>query len=140
MPNMQLLREQLVIDEGLRLKPYRDTVGKLTIGVGRNLDDVGISEAEAFLMLDNDARSAAMEARNAFPWYSGLPEPVQRGLVNMVFNMGLPRVRGFRKMLAAMEAGDFQTAAVEALDSKWARQVGARADRIAELFRSAENP
>ncbi len=129
------LVRDLVRDEGMRLKPYTDTVGKVTIGVGRNLDDVGISEAEALAMLDADIDRSMADLDRTLPWLFERPEPVQRALVNMCFNLGWPRLSGFRNMLAALEAGDYDRAAAEALDSRWARQVGARAERIAALFR-----
>ena len=122
-------------DEGLRLKPYKDTVGKLTIGYGRNLDDRGISGHEAVVLLENDFLDALIETVRQFPWSRGLPVPQRRALVNMCFNLGLRRLSGFVKMLAALEAGDGELAAAEALDSKWAGQVGDRAERIAALYR-----
>ena len=124
-------------DEGLRLKPYRDSVGKLTIGYGRNLDDVGISQLEALDMLDNDVERATNDLHREIPWHQHLPDDVRRGLLNMCFNLGWPRLSGFKKMLAALDNNDFNLAADEALDSKWARQVGPRAERIAKLFREA---
>lgn len=132
------LEDDLIRDEGLRLKPYRDTVGKLTIGVGRNLDDVGITETEARVLLANDIAAAESALRRSFPWFLAAPEGVQRGLTNMAFNMGLPRLLGFQNMLKALAAGDYQKAALEALDSAWAKQVGARAVRISNLFNEAQ--
>ena len=131
------LRADLVRDEGMRLEPYRDSVGKLTIGVGRNLDDNGITEAEALILLDNDIGRASIDLERNIAFFGELPWPVRRALLNMNFNLGWPRLAGFKKMLAALEAGDFHNAADEALDSKWARQVFARAERIAELIRGA---
>ena len=122
-------------DEGLRLKPYRDSVGKLTIGFGRNLDDVGITEREAEILLDNDMAKTFADLDRALPWWRDLPPFQQRGLANMAFNLGLPRLLTFKKMLAALEAGDGERAAIEALDSIWAGQVKGRADRIAYLYR-----
>ena len=133
-----LLKTDLTRDEGLRLRPYQDTVGKLTIGVGRNLDDVGISEAEALVMLEADIDRSVTELNRHLPWLLDRPEPVQRALANMCFNLGWPRLSGFRNMLAALEAGAYDRAAGEALDSRWARQVGARAQRIAALIRTGE--
>lgn len=126
----------LIRDEDLRLKPYRCTEGKLTIGVGRNLDDVGISRAEALFLLDNDIGNTLAELDRRIPWWRSLSEPRQRAQANMAFNMGLPRLLGFKNMLAALQGGDYETAAAEALNSKWAKQVGIRADRIAELFKT----
>ena len=134
---MQDLIADLKRDEGFRSKPYLDTVGKLTIGYGRNLDDVGISEGEAEHLLLKDVGVAYEETRESYPWITKAPLDVQRGLYNMAFNMGRSRLAGFKRMLAALEAGNYRLAAEEALDSKWARQVNNRANRVAELFRNA---
>lgn len=133
--DMERLRQDVLHDEGLRLKPYTDTVGKLTIGVGRNLDDVGISEAEALLMLEHDLERVMADLDRNIPWWRRLSEGRQRALVNMGFNLGWPRLSGFRKMLAALKAGDVQRAGAEALDSRWSAQVGARSHRLAKLLR-----
>ncbi|MCP4536925.1 MAG: glycoside hydrolase family protein, partial [Chloroflexi bacterium] len=117
------LKADLIRDEGLKLKPYTDTVGKLTIGVGRNLDDVGITEDEADYLLGNDVNWAMDDLDRNVAWWRDLPEGPARALVNMCFNMGWSRLSGFRNMLAALEAGDWQQAATEALDSRWASQV-----------------
>ena len=130
------LRAELVRDEGLRLRPYRCSAGALTIGVGRNLDDRGITRAEALAMLDADIGAACDDLDRRAPWWRGLPAPARRGLANMAFNLGWPRLSGFRSMLAALEAGDWDRAADEALDSRWAAQVGDRAQRVAALFRA----
>ena len=133
------LREQLIRDEGgFQSKPYLDSVGALTIGYGRNLRDVGISEAEAAFMLDNDLGAAAGDVDRAVPWARGLDEVRRAVLVNMRFNMGLGGLLGFRKMLDAAEAGDWQRAAAEMLDSRWARQVGDRAQRLARQMTTGE--
>jgi len=129
------IRADLIGDEGLRSAPYRCTSGKLTIGVGRNLDDVGISQDEALYLLDNDINGAVAELDRVWPWWRDLMHPAQRALVNMMFNLGALRFGQFRKMLAALETEDYSTAAEEALNSKWAAQVGDRAERIADLFR-----
>lgn len=124
----------LIRDEGIRLKPYRDTVGKLTIGVGRNLDDNGISMGEAMTMLYNDVAAVESEVRTAFPWFTELSPGRQRVIINMCFNLGLPKLLGFRNTLAAIERGDYAAAAAGMLDSKWASQVGDRAKRLANLM------
>jgi lysozyme len=134
---MNRLLNDLIRDEGLRLQPYRDTVGKLTIGIGRNIDDNGITETEALLLAAHDIETVRRELRKECPWYTKAPEQVQRGLENMCYNMGWPRLSQFKLMLGALENKHYETAAIEALDSRWARQVGARATRIADLFRSA---
>ncbi len=121
--------------EGLVLKPYRDTVGKLTIGYGRNLDDVGITKLEAEVLLDHDLAQAETECRRAFPWFPTLSDARQRVLVNMCFNLGLTRLKTFTRMLSAMADHDYVTASVEMLTSKWAAQVKNRASVLAKMMR-----
>ncbi|MBU9282345.1 lysozyme [Burkholderia multivorans] len=132
-------RKQLIVelsrDEGRRLKPYVDTVGKTTIGVGRNLTDVGITDAECDLLLSNDIdRTVAWLDRN-LPWWRQLDAVRQRVIVNMAFNMG-GSLLTFTNTLAAMKRGDYAAAADGMLASKWATQVGARATRLAAMMRS----
>ena len=126
--------------EGLRLKPYRDTVGKLTIGYGRNLEDVGISLEEAELMLEHDLDRAIQAAREVIPGFDELDEVRQAVLVDMAFNLGRAGLGGFRRCRAALALGDFERAASEMLDSLWARQVGRRAEELAEMMRSGQWP
>jgi lysozyme len=129
------LRAMLIRQEGLRLKPYRDSVGKLTIGVGRNLDDDGIEESEAYTMLDNDIVKHTIDAQKLDVFVS--LDPVRQDvLIDMVFNMGLSRVQGFKMMLAALAAGNWHEAANQMLDSKWATEVGNRALELAEMIRT----
>lgn len=132
-----LLLEQLQRHEGLRLKPYRDTVGKLTIGYGRNLDDRGITEEEAGFMLDNDIDLVVAELER-MPLFLSLSPVRKVVLANMAFNMGMPTLLTFRRMLGALAEKDWDRAAKEMMDSKWARQVGSRADELSELMRLGE--
>jgi lysozyme len=125
-------------DEGVRLKPYRDTVGKLTIGIGRNLDDVGISQGEAEFLLMNDIQSAHKHLAQAAPIFARLDAVRQRVLLNMAFNMGTPRLMTFRKMWDALDLFDYAAAADEMERSKWATQVGMRATRLAQQMRAGE--
>lgn len=134
--NVTALAMELQAEEGSRLKPYTDTMGKLTIGVGRNLTDVGISADEEHLLLCNDIARAASELDANIPWWSSLPEAAQEALCDMCFNMGWGRLAGFHNMLADLQAGDFSGAAEQAMASSWSTQVGARAQRIAAKFRS----
>lgn len=134
------LRRQLVRHEGLRLKLYRDTVGKLTIGVGRNLDDVGISEAEAFALLADDVGRAEAGLDARLPWWRGL-DPVRRDvLVDMAFNLGVEALCGFRTTLAAVQGRRFGEAADAMLRSAWAGQVKGRATTLAAMMRSGARP
>lgn len=129
--NIQILEQALVRDEGLRTRPYRCTAGKLTIGVGRNLDDVGITPAEAMALLRNDINvvTVALDAR--LPWWRTLDEARQHVIINMAFNMGIATLLTFKNTLALIQAGKFEDAAAAMLQSKWARQVGPRARRLA---------
>jgi len=133
--DLDALKRELHRDEGLRKHPYKDTVGKLTIGIGRNLDDIGLSEEESYFLCGNDIDAATDDLDRNAPWWRDMTDARQRGLVNMCFNLGWPRLSGFRNMLTALEAGDYDRAASEALDSRWAEQVGIRSERIAEMFR-----
>ncbi len=135
--NRQRVAEQLLVDEGLRLKPYRCTAGRLTIGVGRNLEDRGISEAEALLLLDNDITDCWGRLAARQPWVLAAPEAVQEALVNMAFNLGVAGLLGFKETLALLETEKYAEAARAMLASKWARQVGKRAERLAGQVRNA---
>lgn len=130
------LRQMLIRHEGLSLKPYRCPAGRLTIGVGRNIEDVGVTELEAMLMLSNDMARVEKEAIGSFPWFKSLSIARQDVVLNMLFNMGLARFKGFKKMIAALIDGNFNKAADEMLDSKWASQVGIRAKELASMMRS----
>lgn len=130
-----LLRKDVMQAEGLRLKPYRDAVGKLTIGYGRNLDDVGISKLEAEVLLDHDLHDVEMACRALFGWFDALSELRQRVVVEMAFNLGIAGFSAFHKTIAAIEARDYELASRQMLASKWAKQVKGRAIRLAELMR-----
>lgn len=142
-----ILIPQLVVDEAYRRFPYMDCCGKpwrqcqcekpgkLTIGIGRNLDDVGITRPEAEYLCAHDLDGCERDLDRNVPWWRAMSEPRQRGLVNMCFNMGWPVLRQFHTTLGHLQAGRYADAAGSALDSQWARQVGERAQRIAALFR-----
>jgi lysozyme len=126
------LISQLKRHEGDKRKPYRCTSGKLTIGIGRNLDDVGIFPEEAEYLLTNDLVRGINELSLAFPWYRNLSQRRKQAMLNLHINLGLSRLRGFPKFLAAMEAGQWETAKAELLDSRYAKQVKGRANEIAD--------
>ena len=129
------LEQQLIKHEDLRLKPYRCTAGKLTLGVGRNLDDSGITKAEAMMMLRNDLTRTRLGLEKVFPGFLGLSRRRRMALIDMCFNLGLPRFLQFKKMLAAVVARDCSLAAEEMLSSAWAKQVGQRARTLATMMR-----
>jgi lysozyme len=132
------LRDQLLRDEGVRLKVYQDSEGVPTIGVGRNLRDRGISLTEAEMLLDNDIAAVRAEVLANIPWSRGMDEVRRAVLENMCFNLGLKGLLGFTKTLAAMEDGNWYVAAAHMMESRWAKQVGIRAERLSEQLRSGE--
>ena len=124
--------------EGLSFQAYRCPSGKLTIGYGHNLDARGISLEAAELLLRQDIEIAFKQVKNTFPWWAKLTDARLFVLVDMVYNMGLSAVCGFKKMLAAIDGGDYETAANELLNSRYARQVGIRAHENAAMIKSGE--
>ena len=136
---MNRIKAQLVRHEGLRLKPYRCTAGKLTIGIGRNLDDRGISQKEAYAMLERDIQDCEQWLIDEIPEvYNKLDEVRQAVLLNMCFNLGIKGLLGFKNTLDFIGAGDWERAANNMLASKWAKQVGLRAIELSELMRKGQ--
>jgi lysozyme len=134
------LIRQLRLHEGERLKPYRCTAGKLTIGVGRNLEDRGITAQESAYLLGNDITSTQAALLKALPWVGTLDDVRQRVLIDMAFNMGLGTLLTFRRTLAAVQAGQYQQAAAMMLESRWAGQVGQRAKRLSQMMATGQDP
>lgn len=130
------LREMLTKYEGIRLKPYKDTRGFMTIGIGRNLDAVGISQAEALLMLSSDIDRVIKQAMNAFPWFNSICVARQDVILAMIFQLGMGGVREFKQMLFAIQCGNFNLAADEMLASDWAKQTPDRTSDMAKIMRS----
>lgn len=128
-------KEQLKADEGFRSKVYRCSEGVQTIGYGRNLESKGVTQQEAEQMLDNDIRDADNECRRRIPCYPYLDDDRQGVVLNMLFNLGWPRLQRFTRFLKALEQRDYAKAADEMLDSLWHEQVGARAERLAARMR-----
>jgi lysozyme len=138
-PQLAYQIKLLTRDEGLRLKPYRCTAGKLTIGVGRNLEDVGITKEEAEQMLANDISRVVVDIVKRIPWAMKLDDARFSVIHSMVFQMGIGGVMNFRKFLNALQMGDFVKASIEMMDSKWAQHDSpARAKRLAEVMRSGK--
>ncbi len=140
MIDRETMVRQLRLHEGERLKPYRCTAGKLTIGVGRNLDDRGITAEESAYLLANDITREERALLNALPWVAQLDEVRQRVLLDMAFNMGLGGLLQFKNTLATIKAGDYQRAASMMLDSRWATQVGQRAERLSRMMATGKTP
>ena len=123
--------------EGFSKLPYKCPTGHLTIGYGHNLEN-GITPEMADFILKRDLETAERAVKDAFPWWWKLDDARQFVLVDMAFNMGQAGLKGFKKMLAAIESGDFDKAAEEMLDSKYGRQVVHRARLNAEIMKTGE--
>ena len=132
------MTQQLTIHEGVRLFPYLDTVGVLTIGVGRNLDDKGISESEANFLCQNDIEDATADLVRNIPCFNSLSTTRQMVLIDMCFNLGINRLLMFQRFLLSLTIKDYETAAREMLDSLWADQVGMRSLTLADMMRENE--
>lgn len=127
----------LKVDEGFRKFPYKDSVGKLTIGYGHNLDDKGVTKEQAEWLLRDDL-AEVVDVMADVSWFRELDCVRQYVVLNMAFNLGVPKFYQFKKTIEAIRKGDWNVAADEMLDSKWATQVGGRAYRLAEAMRTGE--
>ncbi len=134
----EIARNMLIRHEDLKTKPYRCTAGKLTIGVGRNLEDNGIREVEAYFMLDNDIDEVTYNLKSKYDWFERLNDVRKAVVIDMAFNLGIPRFGAFKKTISLIESEDFDGASKEMLRSKWAVQVGYRAKELSEMMRSGE--
>jgi lysozyme len=145
------LRVDVMGAEGFRQFPYFDCCGKpfrsctcarqgkLTIGYGRNLEDVGISKLESEVLIDHDLYQAELNAGKAFEWFQPLSELRQRAITELIFNMGLTAFRGFRQTILAIKVRQYRVASEHLLDSQWKGQVGeTRSSRIARYLRDGE--
>ena len=139
---MNNLHRLLIKHEGMRLKPYEDVLTEdITIGVGRNLDSLGLTEDEVMYLLNNDIVRCDKELLHNFKWYPELCRARQDALINLCFNLGITRLLTFKKALQAMEDKDYSKAAIEFLDSKWGTQVGVtRSNDIALMIRTGKYP
>tara|TARA_R100001480_G_scaffold98521_1_gene102912 strand:+ start:11 stop:502 length:492 start_codon:yes stop_codon:yes gene_type:complete len=157
--NREDLVQKLITHEGLRLQVYKDTLGIDTIGIGRNLEDrgitdeelewmdipnmdtiyeYGISEADAMYLAQNDVQIVEEELLRSHPCVEELDSVRQLILIDMAFNMGVPRLNKFKKMWAAIHEKNFPTAAKEMLDSRWASQVKSRSTKLAHAMHHGE--
>jgi lysozyme len=133
------LLPQLEVEESVRLRPYQDIFGKWTIGIGRNLTDVGISMDEAIVLCDTDMTNAITELEH-YPWYPNLDVVRQTALASMMFNLGASRFGNFHGMIKAFQEGNLDAAAGEAVNSAWYTQVGSRGKRIVAMLRTGQWP
>jgi len=135
---MSKLIETLRRHEGVKNTLYKCTSNKWTIGVGRNLEDVGLSEEEIDMLLLNDIKRTKELMDEYIPWHNDLDEVRQEALINFVFNVGIGTTMKFKNAMAALEAHDYDTAAIEMLDSNWAKQVGSRAEEVTQMIKTGE--
>jgi lysozyme len=131
---------QLVRHEDIRLRLYKCPAGKWTIGIGRNLEDRGITLAEAYYLANNDIDICLHQLTASFPWFVELDPVRQRCLVDLCFNLGISKLYGFKKAIAALAAGLYEVAAAEFKDSDWYTQVGKRGPWIVEALRTGMEP
>ena len=122
--------------EGFRQYPYRDTVGKLSIGIGRNLDDRGITKAEALYMLNNDIKDFEQQLKDRLYWFENIHEDAQAVLLMMCFNMGLNGLLTFHTTLEHIKNENYKAASVSMLDSQWAKQVGTRSLELSDILKN----
>lgn len=132
------VRKRLISEEALKLKLYHCTAGKLTIGVGRNVEDRGITHDTAMQMLDEDIDICVGELEKNLSWFEDAPDKIQEVLIDLCFNMGINRLMGFVKTLHKLKTGAYKEAAVELLDSRYAASVPNRAKRNADIIASME--
>jgi lysozyme len=130
----QKLRGLLLQHEGFRQFPYTDTTGHLTIGIGRNLDSRGISQNEAFILLDDDSLYFSSKLSSVLPFFDSLDGIRQIALVDMCFNLGVNGLLEFKNFLGFVEKKDWKNASAELLDSKAAAQCVDRYKRLAEII------
>ena len=142
--NIEALREQLKVDEGVKYEIYKDHLGYPTFGIGHLIteddpehgepDGTEISEDRVNEVFESDVAKFVSEAKILFSDLDELPDVAQQVIVNMAFNMGRPRLSKFKNFIAGVNDRDWVRAAEEMMDSRWADQVGARATRLRNLI------
>lgn len=147
--DIEKLREELIADEGMRLDVYRCTEGYDTVGVGHRIIEgdaeyckplgYTITERRMKQLFDLDIAIVREDCHRLYEDFSELPEEAQRIIANMMFNMGLPRMRLFKAMRKCVNDRDWAGAALEMLDSKWARQLPNRSERLVKRMRALAN-
>ena len=134
------LNALLIRHESLKLKPYTDTVGKLTIGVGRNLTDMGLTQDEVLLLLQNDIERCRCELNKALPWWVKLGEVREAVMLSLCFNLGMSKLLSFKPTLGLIENGQYAQAADHLRTTPWARQVGQRAVDLTTMLATGAWP
>ena len=138
---MEKLLAMLKRHEGVESHAYECSEGKITVGVGRNIDaegGIGLSEEEIDFLLQNDIQRCIVELSSEYDWFRDLGDVRKDAMVDIAFNLGINRLRLFKRALAAMAVGNYKEASTEFLDSKWAKQVGSRALELTDMIASGE--
>ena len=139
--NSERLTKMLKRHEGVRSHAYKCSAGFITCGAGRNLDPaggIGLSDSEIDMLLANDIARVDQELKDRFGWYSKLDSVRRDAMIDIAFNLGLTKLLGFKKALAAMETGDYYWASIEFNASRWAEQVGDRAEELCDMIETGE--
>ena len=137
---MEQLIEMLKRHEGVKSHVYKCSAGYESIGVGRNISKsgLGLSEDEVDYLLESDISRVIKELSSEYPWFSSLDDVRKDAMIDISFNLGATRLRGFRRALAAMDAADYKTASLEFLDSKWSRDVKGRSTELAYMIETGK--
>ncbi|MDE2099290.1 MAG: lysozyme [Patescibacteria group bacterium] len=133
---LETLEQMIERHEGYRVTPYVDSRGIETIGIGHNLNKP-LRRTAVLQILNDDIADATNDCLHAFPWFVELTKPRQWAMIDLCFNLGLAKLQTFVKFIAAMNLGDYETAANELMDSLWFKQVGTRGPEIVEMIRGS---
>lgn len=137
--NEEKLQESIRVHEGLNLKPYKCSEGKLTIGFGRSLEE-GITIQEAYYLLQGSIETAKKELDRYYPDWTSHDDARQNVMIELVYNLGMPKLSGFNKFWKSVLERDYKAAAAHLLDSLWAKQVKGRADTLAKIMETGQWP
>ena len=127
--------------EGVKSHAYKCSAGKVTVGVGRNIDEdggIGLTDSEIDMLLENDIKRVEQELKDRFSWYRNLDSVRREAMIDIAFNLGITKLLGFKKALAAMESGDYYWASTEFNASRWAEQVGDRSEELCDMIETGE--
>ena len=127
--------------EGVKSHAYKCSAGKVTVGVGRNIDEnggIGLTDSEIDMLLANDIKRVEQELKDRFSWFRNLDSVRREAMIDIAFNLGITKLLGFKKALAAMESGDYYWASTEFNASRWAEQVGYRSDELCDMIETGE--
>lgn len=130
---IETIKKMIRSHEGLRLHPYKCTANKTTIGYGRNLSDRGITVEEAEYLMSNDIKNCITQLDVLLPWWKVQPEIIQMVLLDMCYNIGINGLLEFKRTLGYIRDCKYIEASSEMLKSKWAKQVGNRADKLSKM-------